>query len=61
MTRRRVIGLAYVRRDQSDIGTKFVIRVDGAQEVEAMVVKIPFYDPEGRRQNGDAVKKEVGA
>jgi sarcosine oxidase subunit alpha len=44
------IGLAYVKPAQSEPGTKIRIRIDDGQEIEAEVVKIPFYDPEGERQ-----------
>ncbi|WP_232313115.1 glycine cleavage T C-terminal barrel domain-containing protein [Enterovibrio coralii] len=43
------IGLAFVGVDQQDTGTRFPIRVDG-KEVWPEVVSLPFYDPEGARQ-----------
>ncbi|WP_017006794.1 aminomethyltransferase family protein, partial [Enterovibrio norvegicus] len=43
------IGLAFVGIDQQEPGTLFPIRVDG-KEVWPEVVKLPFYDPEGARQ-----------
>ncbi len=46
----QVIGLAYVEPDQGEIGTRFTIRVDGGDLVEATVVKTPFYDADGQRQ-----------
>jgi sarcosine oxidase subunit alpha len=49
-TLQRVLGMAYVRTDQSELGNRFVIRVDGGREIEAEVVKTPFYDPDGQRQ-----------
>ena len=50
-TLNRVLGMAYVGRDQSAIGNTFTIRVDGGKEIEAEVVKTPFYDPDGRHQS----------
>jgi sarcosine oxidase subunit alpha len=47
----RVLGMAYVAVDQSTVGSKFIIRIDGGVEIEAEVVKIPFYDPQTLRQN----------
>jgi len=44
------IGLAYVKPSQSKPGTKIRIRIEDAEEIEAEVVAIPFYDPEGERQ-----------
>lgn len=46
----KVIGLAYVAADQAEVGTRFEIRVDGGRMVAGEVVKLPFYDPEGKRQ-----------
>jgi len=46
----RPIGLALVRPDLADPGTKIRIRVDGGQLVEAVVTALPFYDPENVRQ-----------
>jgi len=46
----KVIGLAYVAPDQAAIGTHFQIRVDDGQMVDAEVVPLPFYDPDGKRQ-----------
>ncbi|WP_394211817.1 2Fe-2S iron-sulfur cluster-binding protein [Enterovibrio calviensis] len=43
------IGLAFVGIDQQEPGTLFPIRVNG-KEVWPEVVKLPFYDPEGARQ-----------
>lgn len=43
------IGLAFVGIAQQDVGQQVPIRVDG-KEVLATVVKLPFYDPEGARQ-----------
>ncbi len=57
----RVLGLAYVAKDQSGLGTKFTIRVDGRKEVEAEVVKTPFYDPDSRRQSETVEKPREAA
>jgi sarcosine oxidase subunit alpha len=46
----RVIGLAYVRPHQAEIGQAFSIRVDGGKLVAARVVDLPFYDPDNNRQ-----------
>ena len=53
-TLRQVIGLAYVRPDQADLGTKFQIRVDKGVLVEATVTATPFYDPGNLRQHHPA-------
>jgi sarcosine oxidase, subunit alpha len=46
----RVIGLAYVHPDDATPDSKIGIKVDGGRMIEARVVKLPFYDPEGKRQ-----------
>ena len=46
----RVIGLAYVRPHQSDVGQAFTIRVDRGKLVTARVVHPPFYDSSNDRQ-----------
>ena len=46
----KVIGLAYVAPDQAEPGSKIGIKVDGGEMVQAKVVKLPFYDPDGERQ-----------
>jgi sarcosine oxidase subunit alpha len=46
----KVIGLAYVAADQAEPGSEFEIKVEGGNRVKARVVKLPFYDPEGARQ-----------
>jgi sarcosine oxidase subunit alpha len=45
-----IIGLAYVRPHQSELGRTLAIRVDGGKLVAARVVGLPFYDPENDRQ-----------
>ena len=46
----RIIGLAYVAPDQGEPGTRIEIRVDGGRMVSATVAKLPFFDPDGARQ-----------
>ena len=46
----RVIGLAYVAPDQTEIGSRFQIKGPGGRMVEAEVVPLPFYDPDNNRQ-----------
>ena len=46
----KVIGLAYVAPDQATPGHKVAIKLGDGRLVTAAVVKPPFYDPEGKRQ-----------
>ncbi|MGD9538571.1 MAG: 2Fe-2S iron-sulfur cluster-binding protein [Alphaproteobacteria bacterium] len=46
----KIIGLAYVAPDQAAPGTAIQIRADGGRMVNASVVKLPFFDPDGARQ-----------
>ena len=46
----KVIGLAYVAPDQGEPGTRIEIKVDGGRMVSAVVAKLPFFDPDGARQ-----------
>jgi sarcosine oxidase subunit alpha len=46
----KIIGLAYVAPDQGEPGHQIDIKVDGGKMVTATVVKLPFYDPDGARQ-----------
>ena len=46
----RVIGLAYVAPDQSGIGARFEIKIEQGRMIAAEVVALPFYDPDGKRQ-----------
>jgi sarcosine oxidase subunit alpha len=48
---RKIIGLAYVAPDQTEPGTRFSIKVDRGRIVQGEVVKLPFYDPDGTRQD----------
>ncbi len=45
-----VIGLAYVRPHQATPGQAIEIRGDRAPPIAAVVVKLPFYDPDNQRQ-----------
>jgi sarcosine oxidase subunit alpha len=46
----RIVGLAYVAIDQSELGSVFDIKVAGGRLIQGRVVPIPFYDPENKRQ-----------
>ncbi len=46
----RVIGLAYVAPDQAEIGGRFQVKIEQGRMIEAEVVPLPFYDPDGKRQ-----------
>lgn len=45
-----IIGLAYVAPEQADEGSRFPIRVDGGEIVQAQVCALPFYDSDNKRQ-----------
>ncbi|MGE0096189.1 MAG: glycine cleavage T C-terminal barrel domain-containing protein [Alphaproteobacteria bacterium] len=47
---RRIIGLAFVAPDQAEPGSRFTIKIGEKKLIEAEVVKLPFYDPDGKRQ-----------
>jgi sarcosine oxidase subunit alpha len=47
---RRIIGLAFVAPDQAEPGSRFTIKLGEKKLIEAEVVKLPFYDPDGKRQ-----------
>ena len=47
---KKVIGLAYVALDQASSGSGFEIKIDSGEMIEATVVDLPFYDPDGARQ-----------
>ena len=47
-TLERSIGLGWVKSDYSAIGSKLNLRTNGPL-AQATVVKVPFYDPEGKR------------
>jgi sarcosine oxidase subunit alpha len=49
-----IVGLAFIAADMTREGTPFNIRVDGGVIVEARVVSMPFYDPDGERQKVSA-------
>lgn len=46
----RVIGLAYVAPDLGEPGGRFIIKGPEGRRIEAEVVPLPFYDPDGARQ-----------
>jgi len=46
----KIIGMAYVGIEQSEVGQQFPIRVEKGAVVHATVVKAPFYDPQNQRQ-----------
>ncbi len=49
-TLEKVIGLAYVAPDQAEAGGFFRIKIEDGRMVEAEMVPLPFYDPDGKRQ-----------
>ncbi|MFN0317558.1 MAG: 2Fe-2S iron-sulfur cluster-binding protein [Burkholderiales bacterium] len=44
------IGLGFIAPELAQEGTKFSVRGEGGQMIEAIVVKLPFYDPAAERQ-----------
>jgi len=44
------IGLAFMRPDLGTVGANMNIRIDGGVMVDATIVALPFYDPDGARQ-----------
>jgi sarcosine oxidase subunit alpha len=46
----QIIGLAYCAADQATPGGQIPIRIEGGEMVHATVVKLPFFDPETKRQ-----------
>jgi sarcosine oxidase subunit alpha len=50
----RHVGLAFVAPDMAAEGTRFFIRADRGQMVQARVVPTPFYDPSGALQKSAA-------
>ena len=46
----KTIGLAYVAPDQAEPGRRIEIRADGGRTVTATVAALPFFDPDGARQ-----------
>ena len=49
-TLEKTVGLAYVAPDQAEPGTAFDIKIAGGKRITGTVVKLPFYDPDGARQ-----------
>ncbi|MCY4513798.1 MAG: 2Fe-2S iron-sulfur cluster-binding protein [Candidatus Tectomicrobia bacterium] len=47
---RKAIGLAYVRPEQSGVGSHFEVKLSDGKRVSAEVVELPFYDRENTRQ-----------
>ena len=54
-----VIGMAYVKPEQSQPGNTIEIRVDQGQIIQANIVRTPFYDPDHLRQTKAAPLQEV--
>jgi sarcosine oxidase subunit alpha len=46
----KVVGMAYVHPADAAPDSKIQIKIDGGRMIEGRVVKLPFYDPEGKRQ-----------
>jgi sarcosine oxidase subunit alpha len=46
----KIIGIGYVAPDQAAVGTRFSIRIEQGRLIEAEVAAMPFYDPDGKRQ-----------
>jgi sarcosine oxidase subunit alpha len=46
----KVIGLAYAHPEDAEVGKTIRIKLDDGRIVEAQVVPLPFYDPDGARQ-----------
>ena len=46
----KIVGLAYVAPDQAEPGTSFDIRIGGGRIIQGTVVKLPHFDPDGKRQ-----------
>ena len=46
----KVIGLAYVHPDQAAAGSRFEIKIEQGRMIPAQVAALPFYDPDGKRQ-----------
>ena len=49
-TLNKIIGLAYIHPEQSEIGTTFAIKLSDGQRLNAEVTTLPFYDPDNKRQ-----------
>ena len=45
-----IVGLAYVHPDDATPGRRFTVKLEDGSLVEPTVVPLPFYDPDGRRQ-----------
>ena len=49
-TLNKPVGLAYVEPQKAQAGSRFTIKSSGGVMVDALVVALPFYDPETQRQ-----------
>ena len=49
-TLNKPVGLAYVEPDKAEVGSRLTIKSSGGVMVDALVVELPFYDPETQRQ-----------
>lgn len=49
-TLKKIIGLAFVSLNQSEVGTKINIKLSDSKVTTATVCSVPFYDPENKRQ-----------
>jgi sarcosine oxidase, subunit alpha len=45
-----IVGLAYVHPDDADPGRRLTVKLENGSLIEPTVVPLPFYDPDGRRQ-----------
>ena len=45
------LALAFIRPNMTEPGTQVKIRLDDGRLVPAKVIKLPFYDPENKRQD----------
>ncbi|MEM5389481.1 glycine cleavage T C-terminal barrel domain-containing protein [Paraburkholderia phymatum] len=59
-TLQKTIGLAFVRLEQAEPGTRITFRLSDGRMLPATVVPTPFYDPESERQK-DAVTTKAAA
>ena len=45
-----IVGLAYVHPADAEPGSRFTVKLEDGSKVEPTVVPLPFYDPDGKRQ-----------
>jgi sarcosine oxidase subunit alpha len=55
----QVIGLAYVKPEESALGSTIEIRVERGEMIRATVVRTPFYDPQNLRQSQEVALQEA--